>query len=712
MHRFLFLIFSFAFVFVFLGCGGDESGNDVPVDNSEIGADSDPSSKGELSSTDEDDPANHSHPKNSEVTPLAKARWPERDTLTANWLMRVFHVVAPTQEVQTPQIGERPVMLLTLNPGEGDAEDSITNIVGRNPFDRANFANEKIDESTVSFELRDNTDKLFLNFDGSFVDGVVVGSIVLADGQALTARLTPTNERTMARVVVFEAFAHFAEMIKINESPIPEEDTRIFIEKYPNSPLGQLAWRQLIGTQAQKQIKPEKLEGFIDEFVAWQSSLSARSGRIAEYDMAAMLVQLGYDVEWCLKNIDKVQASLKDDPVFKEHSERLVSLRRSCEYRGAVALLDSEDDDQKLKGITEAERILAARPFDPLLTAKLADAVRLMKDVDKAIALYGELVALPCQENILRETYAQSPVQPILPSARLAALWKEKHGDAEGQAEFVRKIYDEKLTSFAGEPVEPRTEEAGNHTALFELFTGAKCAPCVASDVALEAIQRTLPNTMVVVLRYHLHIPGPDPLTNEDTEARGFNYYAVEATPSLFLDGTTVQGSGGFMVDAPDRYESMRGFVDSKLEEKTDVKITLSANRAGAEIKVSASVDGADLSNKNLRLRLVLAESEIEYQASTGIRKHDMVVRKLIGGDRGIAAADDKLAYQETIDVSGLRDGLHQYLTSYEQNQQGVEFASMPLELKSLSVVAFVQDVETRDVLQTIVVPVTEGVSE
>ncbi|MFT4559545.1 MAG: hypothetical protein ACI92S_004936, partial [Planctomycetaceae bacterium] len=44
--------------------------------------------------------------------------------------------------------------------------------------------------------------------------------------------------------------------------------------------------------------------------------------------------------------------------------------------------------------------------------------------------------------------------------------------------------------------------------------------------------------------------------------------------------------------------------------------------------------------------------------------------------------------------------------TKFEENQ-GVEFTSMPLDLSNLSVVAFVQEVESRKVLRSAIAPVT-----
>ena len=57
--------------------------------------------------------------------------------------------------------------------------------------------------------------------------------------------------------------------------------------------------------------------------------------------------------------------------------------------------------------------------------------------------------------------------------------------------------------------------------ALVELFTGAQCPPCVAADIAFDAeAVKSYKAADVVLLQYHLHIPGPDPLTNADSEKR------------------------------------------------------------------------------------------------------------------------------------------------------------------------------------------------
>jgi hypothetical protein len=77
---------------------------------------------------------------------------------------------------------------------------------------------------------------------------------------------------------------------------------------------------------------------------------------------------------------------------------------------------------------------------------------------------------------------------------------------------------------------------------LVELFTGAQCPPCVASDMAFDGLEKTYQPGEVVLLQYHLHIPGPDPMANLDTDGR-FDFYAdlyakkVRGTPTNLFNG-------------------------------------------------------------------------------------------------------------------------------------------------------------------------------
>src|SRR5882757_6619769 len=70
-----------------------------------------------------------------------------------------------------------------------------------------------------------------------------------------------------------------------------------------------------------------------------------------------------------------------------------------------------------------------------------------------------------------------------------------------------------------------------------------ECPPCVAADVAASAVESTYAESEVIVLRYHQHIPAPDPLANEASDER-FSSYDVKGTPALYVNGKAFSGAG------------------------------------------------------------------------------------------------------------------------------------------------------------------------
>ena len=111
--------------------------------------------------------------------------------------------------------------------------------------------------------------------------------------------------------------------------------------------------------------------------------------------------------------------------------------------------------------------------------------------------------------------------------------------------EYLTKVPPFKPAKYAG-----RKEPGANRVAVMELFTGAQCPPCVAADVAFDALMKSYAPTDVVLLQYHMHIPGPDPMTNPDTIAR-WDYYRekfpddMRGVPSTVFNGKPQAGGGG-----------------------------------------------------------------------------------------------------------------------------------------------------------------------
>jgi hypothetical protein len=236
---------------------------------------------------------------------------------------------------------------------------------------------------------------------------------------------------------------------------------------------------------------------------------------------------------------------------------------------------------------------------------------------------------------------------------------------------------------------------------LVELFTGAECPPCVAADVAFDALGKTYAPADVILLQYHVHIPGPDPLTNPDTMAR-LQYYGekIEGTPTLLLNGKPAAGGGGPIAAARKSYGGFRALLEPLLEKNADGKIQLSATRQGADISIKAEVSDLAKTGESVRLRFVLVEDHVRYPGGNGQRYHHMVARSFPGGAKGQAMTKKSGDYTAKVNLDELRGKLNEYLDEFASTETEFPRPERPLSFKGLRVIAFIQDDAGNDVLQ------------
>jgi len=273
--------------------------------------------------------------------------------------------------------------------------------------------------------------------------------------------------------------------------------------------------------------------------------------------------------------------------------------------------------------------------------------------------------------------------------------------------------YHAKVPPFKPEHYAGRKDPEQNRVVMFELFTGAQCPPCVAADVAFDALLSTYKPTELVTLQYHLHIPGPDPLTNPDSVARS-QYYSVGGTPSTYFNGVTAAGGGGGMPQSEGKYRQFRQEIDKQLAGAKSAKIELQVTRSGDKILVKATAqvegrdDAKDDDESKLHLRVALTEEAIRYVGGNQLRFHHHVVRGFPGGVEGKALTAGEGNVELTIDLDEVRDGLGKYLDDFAK---GSGFpASLPkLDFKGLAVVAFVQDDADKRILHAAQAAVPEA---
>jgi hypothetical protein len=260
---------------------------------------------------------------------------------------------------------------------------------------------------------------------------------------------------------------------------------------------------------------------------------------------------------------------------------------------------------------------------------------------------------------------------------------------------------------FSIKPV-PYDGKRGGRVALVELFTGAQCPPCVAADLAFDALAKGFKPTEVVRLEYHLHIPGPDPLTCPDGVARSEMYgKAIEGTPTCFINGRRMSGFGGSRLDGPDKYAELAGLVTNVVAQPANAAVKVTAKRKGDQIEIKTDVSDLNEPSEAMRLRLALVENEVAYTGRNGISGYQNVVRSLPGGAEGTPLKGKTAAKTTTVDLAALRKELNAYLDR-SAAENPFPSKSRPLELKKLSVVAFVQNDETGEILQAAQAEVTE----
>lgn len=230
---------------------------------------------------------------------------------------------------------------------------------------------------------------------------------------------------------------------------------------------------------------------------------------------------------------------------------------------------------------------------------------------------------------------------------------------------------------------------------VLELFTGAQCPPCVAADVAFDALAESFKAKDVVLLQYHLHIPGPDPLTNRDAENRA-KFYGIRSTPTVLINGKSGPAIGGFKGNAKGSYEKTRKELVKELEGPGDSSLELSASKVGDGMELVARFSKVSEPEKTV-LRFVVIEDVVRYQGRNGQRLHHHVVRGFPGGLNGQGIDQGTGSLKANLDLKDLKAQLEAYLES-SNNQRPYLDSERPLELKKLKVVAFLQNAETKEI--------------
>jgi hypothetical protein len=268
--------------------------------------------------------------------------------------------------------------------------------------------------------------------------------------------------------------------------------------------------------------------------------------------------------------------------------------------------------------------------------------------------------------------------------AKARQMYRKLHGSLEG--------FDTKLEAkwrelpFHPKPFKPKDTWQGK-VVLAELFTGAQCPPCVAADLGFDGLIEAFDPRHVAVLVYHLHVPGPDALTNHASSARAA-FYGVRSTPSTLFDGVSQHGGGGDRSRGEMKFEQYSEAIVSRIYAAPEVKLSVEAALEGDEIQISFNAD-KEIAGAGYYMALV--QDEARYAGSNGIVFHKMVVREFMTVDP--KSQNVKLLISKAEEAGAL------HITQFEK-ERGPTFPEKfhKIDKTQLHVVFFAQNPQTKAV--------------
>ena len=286
-----------------------------------------------------------------------------------------------------------------------------------------------------------------------------------------------------------------------------------------------------------------------------------------------------------------------------------------------------------------------------------------------------------------------------------ASYRKTRNGNSDGLEEMLDAQYKKRFPNPVHaddyRPTAARTDRA----VLVELFTGAGCPPCVSADLALDVALERYSRQELTLIAYHLHIPRPDPMTTTETQARQ-KYYDVRGVPSYYVDGER-DGGGGPRENTLNNWNKVHPKIEKRLETASGAKLRLDAVAIGGKINVKAEVSGVRQDAKDVSVHLVLVEEHLTYSGENGIRFHSMVARSIAGKDgSGIKIEPSAQAsVSHTFELGKVMDDAKKHLDDYEVNGRHGKITFLKkmheIDPSKLGVVAFVQDNDTKEILQS-----------
>jgi len=639
----------------------------------------------------------------------------QRDSMAGTWVLQTNQ-----QITQQGHFGWLPLCLLKIS--KSDSGKYRAELLPSPHSKDWRIEKSDIDEKSAHLVL--SRDQNQLDIQVSLQATEAPGNVLAAPSELrppVPARLLATTETHLHAFLPPVPHEHFQDfeqaMNRLAQQKDPEA-VEAFIKQHPRNPISYFAIiyisSPILKIRAADDPRPDSKD--VRPQLKRLESLSAVWGRraalLAKIELAGNLVlwrspgtrlvrkNINLDIAWEI--VAGAESPESQRLLTEDQQARLADLKTYIELeRNAVALLATQDPKRRSAAMTYLDDFLQTAPqYVPWLLYAQAEGNRLAGNVDKAVEQYARLLAMPAAtQDLEREFEARWMKTPDL-RKQLEALWT-KTGNKAGVDDYLAQAYRRAMNDLVPDLVATRPAAHRKRTHLCELFTSCDEPFCVGADVASQVVQRTHKPVDVVVLRYHLDAPDPNPLVCNDAKLRAFDCQ-IPGAPMILVNGKPLAPRmASTLAGVPALQALVRNAVRSDSADETPrYQVRVSASARGKVLTIKAEVDGPQQADPDVRLRLVLAEDRISYTGKNGIRHHDMVVRSMPAGIDGVVPKAGKTTLTKTVDLSDLSSRLRDFLTSLEE-KTNVKLSVKPVDFKKLHVVAFVQRTNRRrEVLQ------------
>lgn len=221
-------------------------------------------------------------------------------------------------------------------------------------------------------------------------------------------------------------------------------------------------------------------------------------------------------------------------------------------------------------------------------------------------------------------------------------------------------------------------EEPTERVVLAEFFTFARCTYCPWAEHALDSLSHEYGDSLAVIA-YHRRITG-DTLSPEYVSTREA-LYGITTSPSTVFDGI----SGVVQTEDPSQnYPIFKGWIIQRRNVSSSLKLSMEIDVVSSSVNLTLHIVSIDsVEDGDYRLFLVLYEDDVYFaQAGAPESTFHYVVRKMVPDEQGIPI---DLFYPDSL-VKEIDFNLQ---SDWNQDKCGI--------------VAFIQDIDTKEVVQAIV---------